>query len=389
MVSAGNALLILRVRKKRLYNKNRKEVSRKMKKKISRFIIIIILLSMLPVQNALARSRSPKSTFQYRTPQDFVQWINGRAPDRFEKLFEKYVDVYCKKRDSIVAPEMENIPLNCVCWGTENTAINYRFYQGDFFCIIYMYPVVACQKEQYYAEDIGTLVKERDMIEYNQLESSSFIDEETGEEYTETVYYEKKKLRLKDGTVNCVQRTRRRQSKTTDQTAIDFHFFHSGMYVYVENMFYQNEGEKKQLQAMKTCSFQKLYTQPKLQLNKKKQKVTKKNAILHATMYNPTKKRAKYVSLYFYDNRTKKYKLYYQKRVAGKNQRKNEFAIKLNVNSCLKQGKKQLKRRKAFLLERKKKYKYMIRVQTNMLVGRYQVNSKKRNYDVVGSFRLK
>lgn len=300
-------------------------------KKIAAVLIMAILIGTFPNCHVTA-SQSPRDMRRsYHSPQEFIQWLYDYVSDNDRKRWENFVDVYRKKSNAIIAPRLENIPLNCVCWGVEDTALNYRFYNGDFFCIIYVYPVAACQAEPYYSDDIGILVKNREMkykhLEYNQTERYTLSDEKTGEFYEQTQCYTKKKLRLKDEVVDCVQCTCHRKGKTINQYADDLHFFMKDAYVRVVTPNYQNDGEKKLLQAMKTCSFQTLYTIPKVKLNKKKNKITKKNAILHATMYNYTRGKALRVNLYFYDNRTKKYKLYYTKKVTEKNRTNKTLAI--------------------------------------------------------------
>lgn len=348
-----------------------------MKKKITWLMVLIILIiGTIPSKNASALEPPQDSIWKYAKPQDFVYWINDKTKERENKNFVK---AYKKEQGYLLAPKIKGAVLDKVCWGLGNVTVNYRFHNANIGWRMNVYPIKDCKKEGYYSEDIGTLVyNEGDEIIYNQKEQYTYTDVITQNTYTGVKYYVKKKLRLGDNSsVDCVQYTVNERNETTKQEYeyFGFHFFASGMYIHVYKTF-GVDGEKYLTQAMKNCTFQKYYTNPKLKILKKKNKVSKKTAIVYASIYNPTKKKYTYVDFYLYDKKAKKYKVHVRQKLVKKN---SDFAtIRFDVKKCIKNWKRRSISGKKYTLERKKKYKY--KIQTKIGGKRYQV---------VSSFKIK
>lgn len=75
--------------------------------------------------------------------------------------------------------------------------------------------------------------------------------------------------------------------------------------------------------------FEKLSTNPRLTLEKKKNKVSKKNAILHAALQNPTNQDFTYTELYLYDKKQKRYRRFLRKKMTEKSKRKEKVAYEV------------------------------------------------------------
>ena len=373
-----------------------------MKKIIAIIMEVAIFFSIVPGQKASALQPIGFYDFESPTPQGFVHWVNNKPSDVEEWRHNRFVNTYKKEQDYILAPNMQGAVSDGVKWGTKDTSINYWFSGNDLYWTIFVYPVKIIKNEYYYSDNIEDLMKKktgRYITSFDQIDYYSGTDVITGKDYETTVSYKKKKLQLGDkSTVDCIQEISRTKSGNQWKEEIYLHFFKEKMYFYVIVNGYTDNNEKNVTQAMSKCTFQKYYTNPRLELNKKKNKVSRKNAILYATLQNPTKSHFTYVKLFIYDKKAKKYKFRYMQKMSKKDETKKDITVKLNVKQCIKKGVSQLTRMerrrvaplkvsgkkyvrrkmKALPLERKKKYKYKIQVKVGA-----------NYYDVTGSFRLK
>lgn len=347
-----------------------------MKKKITWFIVLAIFVAnVLSGQKVWAQTPPEDFVYQYATPQDFIRWL-GDVPNRHKE----FVKAYKKEQGYFLAPKVKGAVLDDMCWGIKDVALNYGFHNANISWRMYVYPIKDCKKENYYSEDIGTLVNKKDGgIVFNKKEQEVYTNYFTGDTYTITDYYEKKKVQLGDySTVNCVENIFCKKDKKTnvEKKEIYLHFFKSGMYILVSSNFNADiDGEKSLTEVMKNCTFQKHYIRPVFELNKSK--VSKKTVLLYTTMHNPTKAKFSYIKFYLYDKKKKKYTLCYTKKITGKNKRKKTVSTKLDVKQCLKKGKKQLRKKKEYPLKRKKRYYYKIRAGVGI------------HCEIFGSFKLK
>ena len=352
-----------------------------MKKTIIRLVATAILLSMVLMREVSA-SPPPESDFkyQYSSPEDFIQWINNSATAKTEKKYQQYINAYKKKQDFILAPKMEAAILDKVCWGNRNISINYHFFKNDIDWFMYIYPTKAYNTENF-PNTIDSLIKDKysTVINKTDLYPYSVTDEVTGETYTQTFSYEKKKLQLGNRRiVDCVQQTVRRKNEKRILERVYLECFISDMYVYISSDEFAVGKAQKLIQAMKKCTFQKIYTVPQPKLYKKKSKVSRKNAIVYAILRNPTRRGYTELRFYLYDKKGNKHKVLYQESIKKRYRRRRKVVIKLDVRQCLKRAKRQMKAKKVYLLKRKKKYRYKIQVKVGA-----------KYYDATGSFRLR
>lgn len=349
-----------------------------MKKKITWLMVLIILIiGTIPSKNASALEPPQDSIWKYAKPQDFVYWINDKTKERENKNFVK---AYKKEQGYLLAPKIKGAVLDNVCWGWGNVTVNYRFHNANIGWRMDVRPIKDCKKEKNFSQDIGTFVSDFGGIVFNQKEQETSIHPVTNDIYTNSWYYVKSKLTLGNHSiVDCVQYTEYEKNETTKVTykSIRYYFFTSDMYVRVSCDFNNNiDGEKYLTQSMKNCTFQKYYTNPKLKILKKKNKVSKKNAIVYASIYNPTKKKYTYVDFYLYDKKAKKYKVHVRQKLVKKNS--DSATIRFDVKKCIKNWKRRSISGKKYTLERKKKYKYKI-----------QARIGGKRYQVVSSFKIK
>lgn len=342
---------------------------------------MMIITCIISNQKALARP--PLDTaFKHEVPRDFVWWLHDQKESGYVQ--DRFIKAYKDEQGYLLAPQISDAVLDNVCWGYEDIAVNYKFIKGNLSLKMYVYPVKDCKEESYYSEDIVELVKKRDYIkELNKKYEYTSTNDYPEGSYSGNELYFKRKLQLGNHiTVDCVQGNTyiKYWDTNTETVSVYLHFFIDGMYVRVIGYVPAVGQENKVPDALKTLTFEKLPTNPKLTLEKKKNKVSKKNAILHATLQNPTNQDFTYIELYLYDKKQKKYRRFLRKKVTEKSKRKEKVALKFNVQKIIKDWRKRSIRRNksSFPLKRKKKYKYMVRTK---VYGKY--------LEAKGSFKLK
>ncbi len=353
-----------------------------MKRKISTFILILALtICTVPQQDAL--SMPPLGiTYHYETPQGFIWWLYDKKPSR--DVQDKFIKVYKDEQGYLAVPQIRDAELRDVRWESGELSVNYSFAKNDVSWEINVCPIKDCKKKSYYSDDIVELAKNRHHFEelnkkYEYTRTFSYSQRT----YYITNYFFKRKLQLgNQTTVDCVQGNTYAKYPDLDMenVSVDLHFFTEGMYVSVDGYVPALGQENMVADALKTCTFEKMPTNPKLSLDKKKNKISKKNAILHTTLQNPTNQNFTHVELWLYDKKEKRYRKFLRRKVTKKSMRKEKVALKFNVQKIVKDWRKQSARRNqsSFPLKRKKKYKYMVRTK---VLGKYLA--------VKGSFKLK
>lgn len=355
-------------------------------KNIRKTIIWLIIFAVATAYAEPCRRISatpPPRVFQGTgsTPQGFVRWINDRTLAMSEPLlnkavYNKYVDTYKVEQNHIMVPNPGE-ELRYVKWDAGDVALTYVFDKYD----IEVYPIKQCRKEKYYSNNIAAFIENRDGIKVpSEKVIIDCLNNETGFLERETESYETKGLFLRHyRTVPCVeymyQYTCKNGEKNYECKRAELHFFVAGMYVNVI-AYIQPDSPINLAEEMKEIVFEKIYTNPRIKHSGKR--ITKKQAIIYAMLYNPTKDSFTDVKFYIYNKKTKRYQLVYCEKVPKKNRKKQKVSIKLNVQKCLKKGRKQLRRKKVYPINRRKGYRYRIRAK----VG-------KKYYDVTNSFRLK
>lgn len=354
-----------------------------MKKIAITFLMIFSMLvaSTVPGEAVMASKPQPDYDFSEAVPQKLIWWLNNTSHSKDTKIgktHKEFVKAYKKEQGYILVPQIDDAALDNVRWGKWNVAVNYGFHNNDISWRMYVYPMKDCKKENFYSEDIVSLVDKRDGgIELNKEEK---YETATGwcmpEPCTLTTKYVKKKLQLGDHTfVDCIQRTDHRKYKNFDSENISvyLYFIKAGMYVRVCCDRADVGQENKVADALQKCTFKKMPTNAQLTLNKNKE--TKKNVILNATLQNPTNKKFTLVELRIYDKKIKKYRLIYRKKMRAKSRKKEKVSLKFNVQKCINDWGKS---GKTLSLERKKKYKYKICAKVNG-----------ENLVTAGTFKLK
>ena len=303
--------------------------------------------------NLEASALTPPSEFAYQheVPRDFIWWLHdkkhsGHVQDRFIKAYKD-------EQGYLLVPKISGAELYDVRWGYRDVAINYGFCKGDISWRMYVYPIKDCKKESYYSDDIVELAKNRDYI--NEL-NKKYEYTNMNSHYPEGAYsgnelYFKRNLALGNhAIVDCVQGNTYTKYWDLDMedVSVYLHFFVDGMYIRVNGGVPAVGQENKVPDALRTCTFEKLPTNPILTLEKKKNKVSKKNAILHATLQNPTNQDFTYIELYLYDKKQKKYRRFLRKKVTEKSKRKEKVTLKFNVQKIIKDWRKRsVKRNKS------------------------------------------
>lgn len=353
-----------------------------MKTRLSIFISCMMILTCI-ISNQKALARPPLYTaFEYKIPRDFVWWLHDKKNPA--SVQERFIKAYIEEQGYLLVPKIDDAALDDVCWGYEDVAVNYGFRKEDISWRMFVYPVKDFKKESYYSEDIEEILKKRgNVIELDKKYEHTTIMNDPQRSYYSSSYYYKKKLQLGEHTsVDCVQGNiyTKYMNLNRETVSATLHFFVEEMYVRVIGYVSALGQENKVADALKTCTFEKLPTNPRLTLEKKKNKVSKKNAILHATLQNPTNQDFTYTELYLYDKKQKRYRRFLRKKMTEKSKRKEKVALKFNVQKIIKDWRKRSIRRNksSFPLERKKKYKYMVRTK---VYGKY--------LEAKGTFKLK
>ncbi len=362
-----------------------------MKRKISIFILILALaICTVPQQDALALTPPKEPMYRYEVPRDFIWWLYDKKESEQESEYaQEFIKAYKDEQGYLLVPKITDAVLDDVCWGYEGISVNYGFHKGDISWVMYVRPAKDCKEQyaytfDYYSNDIVELVNKKEGgIELNKNKSYEWIYEEDPQRSCIiTEYYLKKRLRLGDHTtVDCVQKNWHKKYLYNNQgyVHVTLHFIKDGMYIWLTSHLHEGQ-ENATFDTLKTCTFEKMPTNPKLSLDKKKNKISKKNAILHTTLQNPTNQNFTHVELWLYDKKEKRYRKFLRRKVTKKSMRKEKVALKFNVQKIVKDWRKQSARRNqsSFPLKRKKKYKYMVRTK---VLGKYLA--------VKGSFQLK
>ena len=337
-----------------------------MKREISIFILSFILtICTMPNQEVSALGPPLDTAFKHEAPRDFVWWLHDQKESGYVQ--DRFIKAYKDEQGYLLAPQISDAVLDNVCWGYEDIAVNYKFIKGNLSWRMYVYPVKDCKEESYYSEDIVELTKKRHHItELDKKYERAIIESYPDGAYYRSSYFFKKKLQLgRHISVDCVQGNiyTKYWDLNMETVSVTLHFFIDGMYVRVISYVPAVGQENKVADALKACTFEKLPTNPRLTLEKKKNKVSKKNAILHATLQNPTNQDFTRVQLYLYDKKQKRYRIFLKKTVTSKSMRKEQVALKFNVQKIIKDWRKRSIRRNksSFPLKRKTKYKYMVR----------------------------
>ena len=355
-----------------------------MKLKITSFLMLAILFCIIPCHKASALKPPRIDKYEYSGPQDFVHWINNKSMAKSKSFFEesmyqKYVNTYKEDQDYILAPKIAGAALDRVYWKTSEVPINYKFSNKNIDWYMVVYPVQAYNKE-HFPSDITSDLERRYRIVCDVSDDNSHLvtDSITGEEYMQRQSMEKTKLKLAGTTVDCLQEVWRWKNEKTTLEEVFWDFITEGMYVQVYAHGMTANKLNYMTQIMSKCSFRKFYTNPGLKINGKKNKVSRKNAILYATLHNPARGRVTKLRLYLYDKAGKKHKVLYREDVKKRYRRRRKLTIKLDVRQCLKKAKRQMKAKNIYTLQRKKKYRYKIQVK----VGTKYCNA-------FGSFKLR
>lgn len=357
------------------------------RKIIAILFCIMVTICLSPSEEALALSPPVDCAIKYKVPKDFIWWMYGKK--HAGPTQDEFIKAYREEQGYLLAPQITDAVLDDVCWGYDTAAVNYAFHKGNVSWRMYVLPAKNCKEEyggytlEYYSDDIVDLVSKKEgEIVLDKKKSDKYIDKENyRNSYYFTEYYLKKKLQLGDRTiVDCVQNNLHIKYlyQNRENVYVTLHFIKDGMYVRVTSTVKDGQ-ENVAFDALKTCTFEKLPTNPKLTLEKKKNKVSKKNAILHATLQNPTNQDLTYIKLYLYDKKEKRYRMFLRKKAAKNSMRKEKVSLKFNVLKIIKDRRNRFLRKKKsfFPLKRKKKYKYMIRTKVN---GTY--------LEAKGSFKL-
>ncbi len=355
-----------------------------MKREVSIFILILVLaICTVPQQDAQALAPpAGHISYTYKAPRDFLWWLYDKKDAGH--IQDKFIRAYRDEQGYLLVPEITGAVLDGVYWSYENVSVCYRFHKGDVSWGIYVYPIKDCKEESYYSDDIVELTKNRDYFgELNKKYEYTCTPSYPQRPYYRTSYFFKRKLPLGNHTtVDCVQGNfyRKLLDLDTEIISVDLHFFVAGMYVNVNGYVSALGQEDMVVDALKTCTFEKLSTNPKLTLDKKKNKISKKNAILHAILQNPTNHDFNYVELWLYDKKEKRYRRFLRKKVSESSMRKEKVALTFNAQKIIKYWRKQSAKRNqsSFPLKRKKKYKYKVRTK---VYGKY--------LEAKGSFKLK